>query len=103
DDALRGQLATLIDTPTWLAAHAERAVSRALGGSCSVPLAAFAQWHGDRLVLRAALGHAQQPAPALLAAQVEGRPGEAQAAGALGEQAAARLSEQGADAYLAES
>src|SRR6218665_3987138 len=30
---LRGQLATLIHRPTWLAVHAERAVSRALGGS----------------------------------------------------------------------
>jgi len=101
DDALRGRLATLIHTPTWLAAHAERAVSRALGGSCSVPLAAFAHWRGDDLVLHAALGHAQQPAKALLSAQVQGRPADAHAAGLLGEQVAARLREQGADDYLA--
>jgi hydroxymethylbilane synthase len=100
DDALRGHLATLIHTPTWLAAHAERAVSRSLGGSCSVPLAAFAHWHGAELVLHAALGHAQQPTQPLLTAQVQGRPLDAQQAGRLGEEVAARLREQGADAYL---
>ena len=34
-------LATLADHPTWLAVTAERTVSRAMGGSCSMPLAAF--------------------------------------------------------------
>ena len=34
-------LATLADMPTWLAVTAERTVSRAMGGSCSMPLAAF--------------------------------------------------------------
>ena len=34
-------LATLADRPTWLAVTAERTVSRAMGGSCSMPLAAF--------------------------------------------------------------
>ncbi|MDE2000483.1 MAG: hydroxymethylbilane synthase, partial [Burkholderiales bacterium] len=37
-------LTTLIHTPTWLATQAERAVSRAMGGSCSMPLAAYATW-----------------------------------------------------------
>jgi hydroxymethylbilane synthase len=37
-------LAPLAHRPTWLSVAAERAVSRALGGSCSVPLAAFSQW-----------------------------------------------------------
>jgi hydroxymethylbilane synthase len=101
DDALRGHLATLIHAPTWLVAHAERAVSRALGGSCSVPLAAFAQWRDDELVLHAALGHAQQPARPLLMAQVQGCPTDAHAAALIGEQAAARLRELGADDYLA--
>ena len=36
-------LATLADQPTWLAVTAERTVSRAMGGSCSMPLAAFTQ------------------------------------------------------------
>ncbi len=34
-------LATLAHAPSWLAVAAERAVSRAMGGSCSMPLAAF--------------------------------------------------------------
>jgi len=34
-------LATLAHQPTWLAVAAERTVSRAMGGSCSMPLAAF--------------------------------------------------------------
>ncbi|MDQ3060159.1 MAG: hydroxymethylbilane synthase [Pseudomonadota bacterium] len=34
-------LATLAHRPTWLAVTAERTVSRAMGGSCSMPLAAF--------------------------------------------------------------
>ncbi len=38
---LRAALATLAHMPTWLAVTAERCVSRAMGGSCSMPLAAF--------------------------------------------------------------
>ena len=34
-------LAPLAHRPTWLAVTAERTVSRAMGGSCSMPLAAF--------------------------------------------------------------
>ena len=34
-------LKTLAHQPTWLAVTAERTVSRAMGGSCSMPLAAF--------------------------------------------------------------
>jgi len=102
DDArLRERLAPLSHPPTWLAAHAERAVSRALGGSCSVPLAAFASWQGDTLWLRAALGHGSEPTRPLLRAQAQGQPPDAASASALGERAAARLREQGADAYLA--
>lgn len=36
-------LAGLAHQPTWLAVTAERVVSRAMGGSCSMPLAAFTQ------------------------------------------------------------
>lgn len=39
----------LVHKPTWLAVAAERAVSRAMGGSCSMPLAAFATWQGEPL------------------------------------------------------
>jgi hydroxymethylbilane synthase len=51
-----GQLAKLSHGPTALACGAERAVSRALGGSCSVPLAAHAVWRGAELHLEAAFG-----------------------------------------------
>jgi hydroxymethylbilane synthase len=47
-------LAPLAHQPTWLAVAAERAVSRAMGGSCSMPLAAHAIWQGTELYLRAA-------------------------------------------------
>ena len=49
-------LAPLAHLPTWLAVAAEREVSRSMGGSCSMPLAAFAHWQGDQLQLRAAYG-----------------------------------------------
>jgi len=38
---LLAALALLAHQPTWLAVTAERTVSRAMGGSCSMPLAAF--------------------------------------------------------------
>ncbi len=44
-----------------LAVAAEPAVSRAMGGSCSMPLAAHAVWVGDQLDLRAAWGEAELP------------------------------------------
>ena len=39
-DLIEG-LAALADMPSWLAVTAERCVSRSMGGSCSMPLAAF--------------------------------------------------------------
>ena len=104
---LRAQLAEMIDMRTWLAVHAERAVSRALGGSCSMPLAAHAVWQGDQLVIAAALGHAEDTARALLRTRAQATVPLASdaaataAANALGEQAAAQLRALGAEAYLA--
>jgi hydroxymethylbilane synthase len=49
-------VAGLEDRETAWACAAERAVSRALGGSCSVPLAAHAVWDRDQLQLRAVFG-----------------------------------------------
>jgi hydroxymethylbilane synthase len=101
DDApLREALATLIDRPAWLAVHAERAVSRGLGGSCSVPLAAHAQWRGAVLQLHAALGDADAPARPLLHARTEGQAADVAAAEALGAAAVATLREHGAASYL---
>ena len=99
--ALLEQLGSLTDRPTWLAVHAERAVSRALGGSCSMPLAAHAQWHGDTLQLRATLGHAQQPLQPLLHISLHEPVATEAAARALGERAAQALRDAGANEYLA--
>ncbi len=44
DVALHQALLPLVDWSTTLAVHAERAVSRSMGGSCSMPLAAHAVW-----------------------------------------------------------
>ena len=50
-------LAPLHDPRTALAVMAERAVSRALGGNCTMPLGAYATWVDDqRLTLSALLG-----------------------------------------------
>ena len=46
-------LAPLNDAGTARCVQAERAVSRALGGSCAVPLGAYAERSGERLRLRA--------------------------------------------------
>jgi hydroxymethylbilane synthase len=98
--ALRDMLATLIDTPTWLSAHAERAVSRALGGSCSMPLAAHAVWQDGEMVLDAALGDADDVRRPLLRCQVRGAPVDEATARAVGERAAALLRDAGAGTYL---
>jgi hydroxymethylbilane synthase len=55
-DDLVQALQPLAHLPSWLATSAERAVSRAMGGSCSMPLAAFAQWQGASLQIHAAWG-----------------------------------------------
>jgi hydroxymethylbilane synthase len=109
---LNARLATLRDDDAWLAVHAERAVARALGGSCSTPVAAFAQRTdaGD-WVLHAALGDAAVAAalePG--AADVAARPllrhsaraalPDAAAAEALGGRVAAALLAAGGAAYL---
>ena len=49
---LRTALGYIADRSTTLATAAERAFSRALGGSCHTPLAAYAEWEEDRLWLR---------------------------------------------------
>ena len=104
---MNDQLGQMIHAPTWLSVHAERAVSRALGGSCSMPLAAHAVWQGDQLVMTAALGHAEDTARPLLRTRVQAAiaadsgPAATAAADALGRQAAAQLRDLGAEAYLA--
>jgi hydroxymethylbilane synthase len=100
ESELCAQLAQLTHQPTWLAVHAERAVSRALGGSCSMPLAAYAHWAGGALHLQVALGHAQTPLAPLLRAAQNAVVATVEQAQALGEQAAQVLRGLGAAAYL---
>ena len=55
DDVVQA-LAHLAHPPSWLVVSAEREVSRAMGGSCSMPLAAHATFSGTTLEIRAAWG-----------------------------------------------
>ena len=55
---VRALLAPLNDPATRAATAAERGVSRGLGGSCQVPLAAYAEVEGNDLRLRALVGNA---------------------------------------------
>ena len=64
---LRALLAPLADAPSWRRVAAERAVSRAMGGSCSMPLAAHAVVVDGVLQLRAAWGDPDADAPLVLA------------------------------------
>lgn len=98
---LREHLATLVHRPTAWAVEAERAVSRALGGSCSMPLAAHAEWQGDALWLRVALGHPERTATPLLRDERRAPVSSETEARQLGVRAAAALRDAGADAYLA--
>ena len=99
--ALNERLATLTHRPTWFAVLAERAVSRALGGNCSVPIAAHATWSDGRLRVRAAVGDPQRLDAPLLQAATEGEAGDIAGAEALGARVAEALLAQGAAAYLA--
>ncbi len=97
---LRALLEQTAHTPTALGAEAERAVSRALGGSCSMPLAAHARWQGATLQLDAALGHPTEWTRPLLRVRLNAAVRDAKAARALGEQAAQQLAAAGAQGYL---
>ena len=88
-------LAPLADAQSWLAVEAERAVSRAMGGSCSMPLAAHATLDGDQLSLRAAWGDPERPGE-LVGAATQGAVRSHAQARALGEQVAAELRAGGA-------
>ncbi|MFD1557953.1 hydroxymethylbilane synthase [Paraburkholderia silviterrae] len=91
---LAAWLAPLHDDATAKAVEAERMVSRALGGSCSVPLAAYAQWHEGRLMLRGTI--ATPDASRVLAAEGEAAPATVADAVALGREVADALIAQGA-------
>ncbi|MHB1669588.1 MAG: hydroxymethylbilane synthase [Thiomonas sp.] len=91
-------LGPLDHVPTHLCAAAERAVARALGGSCSTPLGAHATWSGSTLQLRALLG--LPDGSRMLRADIAAEVSTLQAAEALGREAALALQAQGAQAML---
>ena len=89
-------LASLSHRSDWLATAAERAVSRSMGGSCSMPLAAHARWQaGGALRIDAAWGDPEGNAP-LVRVHAEAEAADFAQAGVLGEQAAALLRAAGA-------
>ncbi|MBC5781956.1 hydroxymethylbilane synthase [Ramlibacter sp. USB13] len=88
-------LAPLANQSTWLAVAAERAVSRSMGGSCSMPLAAHAHFEGEYLQLNAAWGDPDQ-AGVLVRARSADVVADLEQAAALGEAVAARLRAGGA-------
>ncbi|HEU4352767.1 MAG TPA: hydroxymethylbilane synthase [Burkholderiales bacterium] len=94
-DDVAALLAPLADSATTACVRAERAVSRALGGSCSLPLAAYAECSG-KLRLRALV--ASSDGRRVVRCELEG---EAREPEATGERAAAALRAQGADEILA--
>jgi hydroxymethylbilane synthase len=88
-------LQPLVHNTSWLAVAAERAVSRAMGGSCSMPLAAHATLVGDVLSLRAAWGD-PEGSTQLVNAAISGAVSSLQDAEALGLQVAHDLKRGGA-------
>ncbi len=95
DDVVR-LLAALDDAATAACVTAERSLSRALSGSCQLPLGAYAELHAGELRLRGLV--ATPDGARLVRAELRARPGEAES---LGLRLAALLRERGADAILA--
>ena len=95
DAPTRALLAVLDHAPTRLCVETERALNRALEGSCQVPVAAFARREGDALHLRGLVGDAATGQ--LVQADDSGA---LDAGEALGQRVAHRLLAQGASALL---
>jgi hydroxymethylbilane synthase len=93
---LRELLAPLSCPDTTVCALAERAVSRALGGSCQVPLAAYAQLEGTQLTLKAVV--ATPDGKTIYRAELKGPSAQAEL---LGTTVAQSLMAQGAGELLA--
>lgn len=89
-------LAPLGHAPTALCVTAERAMSRALAGSCNVPLGALGEISGGSMRLRGFVG--APDGSRLACGEVEG---PAEGAASLGVALAAQLRAKGADAILA--
>jgi hydroxymethylbilane synthase len=95
DDATRTLCAALDHCATRICVEAERAMNRALHGSCHVPVAAFARLEGEHLQLHGLVGSASDGRA--VRAHGEGR---GDAPDCLGLEVAQQLLAQGADALL---
>ena len=96
DNAVMHEALAFINDPhTRACCTAERAVSRALGGSCQVPLAAYAIVEGEELWLRALVGNHKTGEAIRAEVRGDGKDPETIAAKAVEE-----LRRQGADAIL---
>jgi len=95
DPQVMALLASLDHVATRECVEAERAMNRALHGSCHVPVAAFAQHRGEQLSLQALVGDAGDGR--LVRAEGEGAAGDREA---LGREVARRLLEAGGDLLL---
>lgn len=95
-DDVRALAAALADPVASACVRAERAVSRALGGNCAIPLAAHAEIADGMLKLRALV--AAPDGKRIARAECEGAGADPEA---LGERAAALLRERGAAEILA--
>ena len=93
---LRELLAPLEDADTSACVRAERQVNLALGGSCTIPLGAYAQIAGSKMQLRALV--AAPDGSRVARAEGAGEPRDAEA---LGMHVAALLRERGAGEILA--
>jgi len=92
-------LAPLADMGTTLATAAERAFSRALGGSCHTPLAAYAEWEGGTLWLRGLL--AGRDGRDILRGEAEADVADSEAAETLGQELADDFLARGAARFIA--
>jgi len=88
-------LAPLSDAASAACVRAERAVSRALGGSCALPLAAYAEMAKGELRLRALVASAD--GKQVVRCELKGSASDPQG---LGERAAQELRRQGAEEIL---
>lgn len=96
DATMAAVVAPLNDAMTAHCVKAERALSRALGGSCQVPLGGYAVIDNGQLWLRGFV--ASVDGQRMVAAEIRGNPADDEA---LGLQLADDLRSQGADAILA--
>jgi len=92
-------LAPFSDFGTTLATTAERAFSRALGGSCHTPLAAYAEWEEGTLWLRGLL--AGRDGKDILRGELEAEVEDSDAAENLGQELADGFLSRGAARFIA--